>query len=767
MAKANVLVKDLTIIETLGSVNMIASDKTGTLTQNNMSVAEILIGTQNVVSSDPGFIKARAEYPKQFDPLLSIALHSNRYVETTSIFHIHLLSCLSLLRPPSPFVLPFSLLCVNSRANAFISPLFDEFSASYDPQTVHLPVHQRTIIGGASDAALLKWSSMFIDDVEEERVKMPVVTEIPFNSKNKYAVTVHRIKKNKHIMYMKGAAENMIARCSTYLTSTGEEEELTPKRKKAMMGVQVTMCRKGERVLALIHKPIEPTPECPFLNADFNTDDYPLPLESGFVFVGLMALMDPPRPEVPAVIEKCHEAGIKVAMVTGDHPDTAETIAKMVGIVKKDQVSRMSDFVANSLPAVDPGLTHSELNRTTMDFFRDEELARARPRAVVVTGPEIATFTPEHWDWVLAHRDLVFARTSPENKLEIVKNMQERGYSVAVTGDGVNDSPALRAADVGVAMGGGSEVAKEAAPVILTDNNFKSLLSGVESGRIVFSNLKKVIRYLMPAGSFSEIWPVVFNVFFGLPQPLSTFLMLYICVITDVAPCISLVFQKGESNMMKRKPRSKKTHLLDGWIYAQSYGHTGMIESLGAFILFFYYMAHFAGISMHKLWFAYEKYNVTPTAITTYPNPKGGFYTGKELDTHLKVGQTIFFVTLVIAQFGNLLGSKEQRSSVFSSSMLFGPQKNLFLLFSIPISLACALLVVYIPGINNLFGTRPIPWEFWLLPLYVAAVIFITHEIRKLLWRSIKWRSLQTWLRGLFCEHCRSSPRLPRSPFAE
>lgn len=626
----------------------------------------------------------------------------------------------------------------------------------FDPATIHLPLHDRTIVGGggASDAALLKWVSLFVPDIEAKRAETPVVAEVPFNSKNKYAVSIHKLKKKKFIMYMKGAAEAMIARCTTYLTSTGELEELTPKRAKAILDIQIEMCRKGERVLAMISKNISPSAGCPFLSPEFNTDDYPLPLDSGFTFIGLTALMDPPRVEVPAVIERCHEAGIKVAMVTGDHPDTAETIARMIGIIRGDRVSRLSDFVPHQLPVNNPSHTHAELNRPTMEFFRDEEMARALPRAVVITGPEIAQFDDDTWDWVLGHRDLVFARTSPENKLEIVTKMQERKYSVAVTGDGVNDSPALRQADVGVAMGGGSEVAKEAAPVVLTDNNFKSLLAGVESGRIVFSNLKKVIRYLLSAGSFSEIWPVVFNVFLGLPQPLPTFLMLYICVITDVAPCLSLVFQKGEKDMMKRKPRPRSAHLLDGWIYLQSYAFVGFCESLTAFCLFFYYMQHYAGIPQSKLWLAYEKYTTNHNVTSTYVKPTGGYYTGAELDDHLKYGQSIFFVALVVTQFGNLLGMKEQRSSLFSANPLMGPARNLFLVASIFISTILALLIVYIPGINKLFGTRPIQWEFWFLPMYAALGIFICHELRKLCWRNIRWSSVRRALRKHCCCCC-------------
>jgi sodium/potassium-transporting ATPase subunit alpha len=588
-----------------------------------------------------------------------------------------------------------------------------------------------------------------LDDVEEARGQKPIIAQVPFNSKNKYMVTVHDVgKKRSLLMYMKGAAESMIGRCNSYLDVDGTEKAVSPKYRKNLLKMQVEMCKKGERVLGMIRKNVEHTPDCPLRSKDFNVDDYPLPIEDGFTFLGLVAIMDPPRPEVPGVIEKCHQAGIKVAMVTGDHPDTAVTIAKMIGIVKGDRVSAMSDFVPYSLPIVDPEVTHHELNRATIEFFRHDEEAQVMPRAVVITGPELLSFDTAKWDWVLGHRDLVFARTSPENKLEIVKQMQSRGYSVAVTGDGVNDSPALKQADVGVAMGGGSDVAKEAGAIILTDNNFKSLLAGVENGRLVFANLKKVFRYLLPAGTFAEILPVLFNLILGLPLPLSTFLMIYICVITDVAPCLSLVFEKSESDVMNQKPRSKKEHLLDMMIYLQGYAFSGVIEALCAFTMYFYYMGHYAGIPMSKLWLAYEKYNITPSAITSYANPKGGFYTGAELANHLNIAQCVYFVALIVVQFGNLFGSKNQRVAIWKSNPFIGPHRNLFLLASIPISLVAALLVVYIPGLNKVFLTAPIPWEFWFLPLYFAIGLFVAHEIRKLLWRCISWSSLKRTLCG-------------------
>jgi len=706
MARHNVLVKDLTIIETLGSINMIASDKTGTLTQNKMTAVEIVLGNGSHYLAPGGFSKASRSFPYLFEQFIDLSTLCN--------------------------------------------------AAYFDPTDSALD--EPVILGGASDIAIFKLAIAHIDSVDEVRGAKPIVAQIPFNSKNKYMVTVHEYTSepvSKHsaeplLMYMKGAAEAMIGRCSSYLNEDGSLVSMTPKFRNNLLKMQVAMCQKGQRVLGMIKKEVKPTKECPMRSSKFNTDDYSLPIEDGFTFLGLVAIMDPPRPEVPQVIERCHQAGIKVAMVTGDHPDTAVTIAKMIGIVKGSTVSRMDDFVANALPTVDPEVTHTELNRPTVEFFRGDEEARSLPRAVVITGPELLGFDDSKWEWALGHRDLVFARTSPENKLEIVKQMQSRGYSVAVTGDGVNDSPALKQADVGVAMGGGSDVAKEAGAIILTDNNFKSLLVGVENGRLVFANLKKVFRYLLPAGTFAEILPVLFNLFLGLPLPLSTFLMIYICVITDVAPCLSLVFEKSEGDVMSRKPRSPKEHLLDGMIYLQAYGFSGVIEALCAFTMYFYYMGHYAGIPMSKLWLAYEKYNINKGVITTYPNPRGGFYTGTQLNDHLSTAQCCYFVGLIVVQFGNLIGAKNQRAHIWQSNPLLGKSKNYFLIASIPISLVLAVIAVYVPALNSVFQTAPIEWEFWFLPLYFAFALFFLHEIRKLLWHYVPWKSAKNTFFGFF-----------------
>lgn len=321
-----------------------------------------------------------------------------------------------------------------------------------------------------------------------------------------------------------------------------------------------------------------------------------------------------------------------------------------------------------------------EFNRSSLEFYRDQDIESGSvgPRSIVITGAEVSELGPIQWDWVLSHRDLVFARTSPDNKLEIVKQMQLKGYSVAVTGDGVNDSPALKQADVGVAMGGGSDVAKEAGSIILTDNNFKSLLVGIENGRLVYSNLKQVFLYLLPAGTFSEILPVLFHIFLGLPQALSTFLMIYICVFTDVIPSLSLVFEKPEGSLMKQPPRKKTSHLLNGWVYLQAYAFTGIIESFTAFLMFFYYMTQKAKIPMNQLWLAFEKYNLTPGVITSYLNPSGGFYTSDDLRQILFTAQTAYFVALILVQFGNLLGIKNRRGTILRNNPFKGRGKNLY-----------------------------------------------------------------------------------------
>merc|ERR1740124_1124842 len=428
MAKKNCLVKNLEAVETLGSTSTICSDKTGTLTQNRMTVAHVWYDMK-ILKGDtvPG------KKDREFD--------------------LKEPSCAALIR-------------VATLCNRAI------FLSGQDEKEILL----RDCQGDASESALLK--AVEIAWVDEKtstanvRSKHKKVIEIPFNSTNKYQVSVHEMPdEDQHLLVMKGAPERILDRCTSILLN-GEIVDMPADSEQRVKfdAAYLELGGMGERVLGFCHSFLD-AKEYPKGYA-FDNENVNFPLE-GLTFVGLMAMIDPPRANVPEAVAKCKSAGIKVIMVTGDHPITAAAIAKNVGII-------------------------SDGSNTVDDIAKDmgipvEEVDPSKVNAAVVHGSKLKEMTAEDLDALLSnHEEIVFARTSPQQKLIIVEAFQRSGQIVAVTGDGVNDSPALKKADIGIAMGiAGSDVSKEAADMILLDDNFASIVTGVEEGRLIFDNLKK------------------------------------------------------------------------------------------------------------------------------------------------------------------------------------------------------------------------------------------------------------------------------------
>jgi sodium/potassium-transporting ATPase subunit alpha len=338
---------------------------------------------------------------------------------------------------------------------------------------------------------------------------------------------------------MKGAPERILDRCST-IHLNGREVALTDEWKENFNNAYMELGGLGERVLGFCDFELS-SKDYP-LGYPFNSDDINFPIDN-LRFVGLMSMIDPPRAAVPDAVSKCRSAGIKVIMVTGDHPITAKAIAKSVGII-------------------------SEGNRTVEDLAEElgVPLDKVNPRdakAAVVHGQELKDITDAQLDEILMyHTEIVFARTSPQQKLIIVEGCQRMGAIVAVTGDGVNDSPALKKADIGVAMGiAGSDVSKQAADMILLDDNFASIVTGVEEGRLIFDNLKKSIAYTLTS-NIPEISPFLFFILADVPLPLGTVTILCIDLGTDMVPAISMAYEGPESDIMKRQPRNPFTDKL-------------------------------------------------------------------------------------------------------------------------------------------------------------------------------------------------------------
>jgi sodium/potassium-transporting ATPase subunit alpha len=349
---------------------------------------------------------------------------------------------------------------------------------------------------------------------------------------------------------------------------------------------------------------------------------------------------------------------------------------------------------------------------------------------LLLEGPSISQLTDKDWDLVCQYEEIVFGRTMPDQKLRIVNELRARDNVVAVTGDGVNDAPAMRAADVGVAVITGSDVALEAADLILMDK-FDSIVEAIRLGRLVFQNLQKVISYLLPAGSWSEIWPVLLNVFFGVPLPLSSFLMIIICVFTDLFCSLSLIMEQQEFDLLDLPPRNhKKDHLINLKVYIQSYLFIGVLETVCAHAMFFYYYSKHAGIPASALFFAFETYT-------------DGFYgyTQAELTQFNVVGQSVYFIALLIMQWGNILSVRNKRLSILQADPIRKQRRNPWLIASMFVSLSIAIFVTEEPGLQQIFGTGSVPLEFWFLPIPMALGILLMDELRKL--------SVRVWPKGI------------------
>ena len=660
MASKNCLVKNLEAVETLGSTSTICSDKTGTLTQNRMTVAHMWFDNK-IVDADTSEDQSGSGFDKN-----------------ASGWKI-LERCASLC----------------NRA---------EFKGGQE--NVH--ILKKEVNGDASEAALLKCVELSKGNIVEYRAKNNKVCEIPFNSTNKFQVSIHRLddpNEDRHLLVMKGAPERILERC-TSIVIDGIDRPMTEEWKQAFNQAYMHLGGLGERVLGFCDFMLDAR-EYPQGYA-FDPDEVNFPLD-GLRFVGLMSMIDPPRAAVPDAVSKCRSAGIKVIMVTGDHPITAKAIAKSVGII-------------------------SEGNETVEDIAERLGIAREKvnPRdamAAVVHGGEIKDLTSAQMDEILMyHTEIVFARTSPQQKLIIVEGCQRMGSIVAVTGDGVNDSPALKQADIGVAMGiAGSDVSKQAADMILLDDNFASIVTGVEEGRLIFDNLKKSIAYTLTS-NIPEISPFLLFILADVPLPLGTVTILCIDLGTDMIPAISMAYEGSESDIMKRKPRNPYTDkLVNERLISVAYGQIGMIQASAGFFTYFVILAEngFLPSDLFGLRRAWDS-----QAVNDLEDSYGQEWTYKDRKVLEYTCHTAFFVSIVIVQWADLIICKTRKNSVFQQGM-----SNWFMNFGLIFETLLACFLSYTPGMENGLRMYPLKINWWIPALPFSLLIFCYDECRKFILR--------------------------------
>jgi sodium/potassium-transporting ATPase subunit alpha len=667
MAKKNVLIKSLSSVETLGSTSTICSDKTGTLTQNRMTAAHLYY-SGTIQTNDPGTAGS-------YDPQDA--------------------TCAALLRVAA----------ICNRAT-----FADAEQVRGESKPTKASIQSWKTIGDASESALLKLIHV-VRDVDEWRDANPKLVEIPFNSTNKYQLSIHepRDGSGRLLLVMKGAPERIVARCSTQLVD-GVEQRFGKRARADFDAAYVDLAKRGERVLGFAQLWLDAHRFGRDFAFELDPPNFPV---DGLCFVGLVSLIDPPRDSVPEAVRLCTSAGIKVIMVTGDHPLTAETIARQVGIIRGETANEVAE--ARGVDLLDVPL-------------RDA-------KAIVVHGELLRDMTEAQLDAVLAHEQIVFARTSPQQKLRIVEGCQRRGEIVAVTGDGVNDSPALKKADIGIAMGiTGSDVSKEAAKMILMDDNFASIVRGIEEGRLISDNLKKSIAYTV-SSNIPELIPFLAFIAFRLPLGLTTFLILCIDIGTDMLPAISLAYEEAESDIMQRKPRNPLTdHLVNAKLIGFAYFAIGVAQTMAGFFTFLMVLSIELGLHPSELLGSEQGASATSYGFSgrvPFDMWLGSHFVPREARTlALSRGQSSFLLSIVLTQWIDLLICKTRRLSLFQQGM-----RNIVLWAGLVVETALVCLLIYVPFFHTIFSTADLRPIFWLLPLPFMLWIFAYDEVRKTLIR--------------------------------
>ncbi|KAK6334092.1 hypothetical protein TWF696_002594 [Orbilia brochopaga] len=681
MRQHKILCKSLKTVETLGAVSVICSDKTGTLTKNQMFVTECSVGSEKI----PADQAAAAMFKEE-----------KRDSEGTPTVAA---TALSQLR------------AVAGLCNA----------GDFDAATLHLPIHERKINGDATDQAILRFSET-LGSVHELRNAWKKDYQLAFNSTNKFMLRLmsnvdrsaisstlppaeaSRFGDDNLLLLIKGAPDVLISKCNYLTCSDGEARALDREAIQSIEYIKDSWSREGKRVILLARKVLKRSDIKSSMDSNAIETEVIQHASSDLCLVGLVGIVDPPRDDIPWVISTLRRAGVRIFMVTGDFKLTAQAIAREIGIftVEDSRIDGYEDLQSEPIAIVD---AEKQAHDT------------APLKAIVLSGPDLQEMNESQWKSLCTYDEIVFARTTPEQKIRIVQEFQNDKNIVAMTGDGVNDAAALKKANIGIAMGSGSDIAIEAADMVLLEN-FSAIVAAVRYGRVVYDNLKKTIIYLLPAGSFSEFWPVMTSVIFGIPQILSSFLMIVICCGTDCAAAITLAYEAPEADVLLRPPRDlKKDKLVDWKLLLQAYGLIGLVETLTSFTMSFWYLQR-KGIPFSALWFGFGR--PIPGQDPEYVHER------------LAEASSIYFVNLVIMQFFTLMAIRTRRLSIFQHPPLFNKvTQNVYLFPAIIFALLVVFFFNYTPPLRKVLGTGDVPIEHWFLPFAFGMFILLVDEARK------------------------------------
>ena len=636
MVNRHALIRKLSSVETLGSATVICSDKTGTLTQNEMTVTHLWADGQFVEVTGTGYVPegdfrvgghtvAISDYPGILTVLWLGALNNDSQLETTG--------------------------------------------------TAGEQLTYR-VVGDPTEGSLLVAAAKAGSPYHEIHQAYPRENEIPFDSERKRMITVHDItdpkpedfspfynqkQKNWNVIAVKGAPDMVLDLCTRYQAMNDETEPLEAKAKKRILDANDAMTADALRVLGLAYRVVENVPD---------RELSPEEVEKDLVFVGLVGMIDPPRKEVKPALENARHAGIHPVMITGDYPNTASAVARSIGLLL--------------------------------------------PGRKVATGADIDKMSDAELNREIELTD-VFARVSPEHKMRIVDALQANDEVVAMTGDGVNDAPAIKRSDIGVAMGiTGTDVAKQTADMVLTDDNYASIVSAVEQGRIIYSNIRKFVFFLL-SSNVAEIMIIFLATLAGLPAPLTAIQLLWLNLLTDGAPALALAMEKGDPDIMDQKPRAKNEPIINRsmglGIVIQTITQTSAV--LGAFVM---------GLVWHL-----EAGAILPAGTNVLSFVLQHDWRGVDVQT----AETMAFVTLSLCELFRAYTVRSEKTSIFR----LGIFSNRYMQYAVGLSIVLLLLVVSVPFLQTVFNTHFMSGREWAMVLGLALIPAVSEEITKLFLR--------------------------------
>lgn len=638
LSQRKVLVKKLAAIEKLGTVSTICTDKSGTLTQNQMTVIEMWTGGQRWQVTGIGY-----------DPSGEIISEA--------------------VSPPAEDVLQFflsaALLCNNSRLNP---PGANNLRWSVHGDQTEAALKVVALKGGLDEAALSH--------------VLPRVHELPFDARRKRMSTIHRLQDkaalarfqrwlsdaaqshntSQEIAFVKGAPREVLELCAQVAVIEGSRVLDNCQREQILTQLD-EFARRGQRVLALAYRHLPPR------SGVYTASS----VERDLTFLGLMAMLDPARPEVAEAVRICKQAGIRMVMITGDYGLTAESMAQRIGMLGAEG-------------------------------------------ALILTGAELDELDDIQLQAVL-DQQVVFARMAPEHKLRLVTAFQSRGEVVAVTGDGVNDAPALRKADVGVAMGlTGTDVAKEAADVILVNDNFAAIVDAIEEGRAVYDNLRKFMTYIF-SSNVPEILPFLLTALVNIPLALTVRQILAVDLVTDMLPGLALGSEKPEPDIMMRPPRRSSQPLIDRGLLLRSFAWLGPIEAILAFSGFFLVFAIYGG-GITDLFSGRVSVNLELVLAPVREN---------QVYPAFQIAMTIYLAGVVMAQVGNAFAVRSE----INRGRSLGWFSNRFLLLGVGVEIGLIMLFIYFRPLAGVFQHAPLPPILWLWLGFFPLILYSVEWIRK------------------------------------